>query len=167
MHLFFCSGMFGLFITRVFPHRLTSHGPDVIYERIPLMIAEIRKDAQELINNSIEVTRSCTISEFYSTKIFDFLSGPKHFLPHLVESQRPLLQILDRIKDQKRYLNEKEEAYLVELKQLCLDKDHLDYVYALQSLLKGWFRLHIPFSWLLIIYACIHGILAVSFSGGF
>ena len=53
-----------------------------------------------------------------------------------------------------------------ELGELVLMKDDLDYHYALQGALKIWLFVHIPVTFVMLILAVFHGLMAQAFSTG-
>lgn len=162
----FLSGVFGLLVSRTFPKRITAHGDELMFERLPIYLNEIRKEAQNLVEFSVEDTKSSKLLELYYKELDPFFANFTNQMSHLFESRRPINRLVRLLDSHSRYLNDKEKVYLAELKTLCTDKDHVDYNYALQGLLKKWFTLHIPFSYLLFIFGVVHGILVYSFQGG-
>lgn len=162
----FLSGVGGLILSRSFPKRITAHGDELMFERLPIYLSDIRKEAQNLVEFSVEDTKSSKILELYYKDLDPFFAGFANQVAHLFEGKRPINKLLLQMDSQSRYLNDKEKVYLTELKNLCVDKDHVDYNYALQGLLKKWFFIHIPFSYLLFLFGVVHGILVYSFQGG-
>ena len=162
----FLSGIFGLIISRTFPKRITAHGEELMFERLPIYLNDLRKEAQNLVEFSLEDTKSAKIMELYYQELDPFFAGFTNQTSHLFEGKRPITNILRLLDSHSRYLNDKEKVYLAELKTLCMDKDHVDYNFALQGLLKKWFFVHIPFSYLLFLFGVVHGVLVYSFQGG-
>jgi hypothetical protein len=162
----FVSGVLGLILSRSFPKRITAHGTELMYERLPTYLFELRKEAEELVEYSLEDTKSAKILELYYKDLDPFFANFTNQMSHLFEATRPINQLMRLLGSHERYLNDKEKQYLVELKAMCLEKNHVDYNYALQSLLKRWFYVHIPFSYLLFLFGVVHGLLVYAFQGG-
>jgi hypothetical protein len=160
------SGAFGLVISRVYPARLTLHGENVIYARIPAMRVRLRQEVEALVWKSVEETQSFTLAEFYTTQLADYFARPQHLFQHLVKSEAPLQKILDDVRLLPRYMVDKERAILAEVTECIRAKDNLDFQLACQGLLKYWLFVHIPLTFSLLILGVIHGLLAYSFVGG-
>jgi hypothetical protein len=158
------SGIVGLVLTRVLPGRLSTRGGEVIYEKIPALRHDLQQQAEALALG--EKDTSPAIAEFYARRLADFFSGPKNFWMHLFESSRPLNDLMAELNDLRRFLKENERATLEKLTQLVRQKDGLDYHLALQSALKLWLFVHIPFTYSLMLFTLAHIVLVFAFSGG-
>ena len=160
------SGFFGLFVSRALPKRLTARGGEVLFERIPAIRRELRERAEALALKSISEAKSATIADFYSRELKEFFEGQKHFGLHLLEVSNPIKQLLNRINDLNRYLNEQERSLLAQIAALVRQKDGLDYHHALQLVLKTWLFVHIPLTYSLLLFSLAHIVLVFAFSGG-
>jgi hypothetical protein len=158
------SGVVGLVLTRTLPRRLLTRGGEVIYEKIPALRHALRTEAETLALG--EKTLSPAIAEFYARRLADFFSGPKNFWLHLAESRRPLNDLMAEFDDLRRFLNDADRATLEKLAWLVRQKDGLDYHRALQSTLKLWLFVHIPFTYSLMLFTLVHLVLVFAFSGG-
>ncbi len=159
------SGVVGLAISRRFAARLAGRGEEVIFERIPIFIARLREEAEDLALRSTRETESTTIADFYVERLGPFFDAPRNFTQHLRNSNRARFAMLADIDDMERYLNPKEREYSERLRALVRKKHELDYHYALQATLKGWLFVHIPLNYGLLILAAIHIVLVHAFSG--
>lgn len=156
------SGIAGLFLSRVLPRRLATRGGEVIYEKIPALRHAVRKEAEALaLAGGPQV-----IADFYLENLHEFFRGPKYFWAHLVDSRRPLNNIVRELDELRRYLNEGERGTLEKLRDLVRRKDGLDYHHALQGALKLWLFVHLPLTYSLMIFSVVHIILVFAFSGG-
>lgn len=160
------SGILGLFISRSFPKRLTSHGGEVIYEKIPIVRRALREKAELLALKSIPAVQASTVADFYARDLADFFTRPRNFWRHLFESRSPRNKLLKKIEDLTRFLNEKERTVMSEIADLVRQKDGLDYHRALQLALKVWLFVHIPLTYSLLIFSFVHLVLVYAFSGG-
>ena len=160
------SGVIGLYLNRRLSKLLTRRGEEIIFERIPGFIAELRTEAEELALQCAAGTNSSTISDFYAADLAPFFSGPKNLIRHFRGSRQTLFDLIKQTSNMDRYLNDKEREFAGKLRQLIEKKDELDYQYALQAILKGWLFIHIPLTYGMIILAAIHLVLAYAFSGG-
>lgn len=161
------SGLVGLFITRFFPPRLSTRGEEIIFERIPTFIVEIRQRAEDLLVKSVSDANSTTVSQFCEDRLRPFFARPRHFWRHVLQTTRPRYALLAAIESQYRYLNDDEKQALKEIESLVCVKDDLDYQYALQAALKLWLFVHIPLTYALLIFTVVHLVLVHAFAGVF
>lgn len=159
------SGMVGAFLSKSLPGRLTRRGEEVIFERIPVFIRELRDTADELIANSVEKTGSSSIADFYMTRVRNWMGQPRDGIEHLFELNGRAYQIDNEFENLSRYLNDSEKEILAEFKEMVLKKSDLDYHYALQSALKLWLFIHIPMTYALLVLALVHIVLVHAFTG--
>ena len=175
------SGVLGLWISKRYPPRIARHnrahlgsaesesrkfGEELIFERIPVYIRQVREKAEELIVRSVEESKSSSLADFYSDRLHVYFSGPRNFWLHNMESSRPLDSLIWEVGVLLRYLSEKEQAILVELSELIRIKDQIDYRYALQAMLKWWLFCHVPLTYCLLILTAAHVVVVYAFSGG-
>ena len=159
------SGMFGLYISRRYARMLTRRSEEVVLERILQFIAALRQEAEAVVLASATETGSSTIADFYGNKLSAYFSGPRNTWLHVRGSRRASFALTTELKTMTRYLNEQEMLHADRLIALVERKDQLDYVYALQSLLKAWLFVHIPTTYGLIALALLHLLLVYSFGG--
>ena len=160
------SGVIGLALSRIIPHRLTRRGEEVILERIPIFLAELRSDAEQHVLDSVEATDSSTIKEFYLANLHAYFARPRNFLHHSVASNRPLFTLLNEMDNLSRYLNAEEREFHNRLRGLVCKKDDLDFHHSLQTTLKVWLFVHVPLTYSLLIAAGVHMVLVHAFGGG-
>jgi hypothetical protein len=161
------SGVFGLVLSRVMAFRLTLHGENVMFERIPALRAQLLREAEAIVIKSVEETKSTTIADFYATRLQPYFARPRSRLRHVLGLESPLKGILTDLRLLKRYTNEREHAILAELEDCVEAKDNLDFQLAGQGLLKYWLFVHIPLTASLLILGAIHGLIAFTYVGGF
>jgi hypothetical protein len=160
------SGVWGLFVSRSIPKRLTTRGGEILYERIPAIRRGFQQQAEALALQSVSEARSPTIANFYITQLKDFFERPQNLSLHFLEVRRPLNLLLNKISDLNRYSDAKERETLEKIAELVRQKDGLDYHHALQLSLRGWLFVHIPLTYSLLIFSIVHIILVYAFSGG-
>ncbi|PPR69302.1 MAG: hypothetical protein CFH00_00345 [Alphaproteobacteria bacterium MarineAlpha1_Bin1] len=159
------SGLIGLYLSRRFARALTRDTEEVVLERIPQFIADLRGQAEALVIESAVETNSSRISDYYTGQLSSFFAKPKNMHQHLLGSSRATFSLLTGLDNMKRYLDDREMAYAERLRQLVESKDKLDYAYALQTVLKVWLFVHIPATYGLILLALLHLLLVYSFGG--
>ncbi len=160
------SGVFGWFVSRAIPKRMTTRGGEVLFDRIPAIRRSIHQRAEDLALKSVPEGKSTTIADFYIKHLDSFFREPQNGLKHLFEIQSPLQRRIYQISDLNRFLNEKERTVMDQIAELVRQKDGLDYHYSLQFTLKAWLFAHIPLTYGLLIFSLVHIVLVYAFSGG-
>lgn len=154
------SGIAGLAFSRWAPGRLTVHGENVIFERIPALRAALQCEVEEIVAESIAKSHSSTIADYYEKKLRHYFSTRHHFWHHIIGYNKPLFRLLSEVQALDRYFNSEERAIMARIVEKIHDKDNLDFQQASQGLLKGWLFVHIPLTYSMILAATIHGIMA-------
>lgn len=164
--LFVCilfSGLLGLYLSKTFPRRLTRRGEEVVFERIPGFIAQLREEAEQLTIEAAGTTYSSSIPDFYTSNLASFFIKPRYFFNHLVHSHIHLIRLLRDLEDLQRYLDDKEKVYAQKLMRLVKRKDYLDYHYTLQFSLKAWLFAHVPLTYGLLVFLALHVVFVYAF----
>lgn len=160
------SGIFGWWLSRQMPGRLSTLGGEVIYERVPLVLRRLRERAEAISVATVEPSGAATLAEFYTHELSPHFAAPADFWAHLVASRRPLKVKLQRLTDRRRYLTAIELVAADELADLLRQKDQLDAQRAGQLLLKTWLFVHIPLTYAMLIFTVVHIVVVYAFSGG-
>ncbi len=165
--LVFLSGVIGLYLTRVYPKRLTDLGDEVFFEYIPVVHRKLRDQIEVLALNNNESSGQSEMPQFYREELRLFVVGRPAILSHLYgESSRQWRTVLQAVADHRRYMNEDEQQSLNEIEKLLRRKYQLDAQYVLQGALKLWLFIHIPATYALIIFMFFHSLLVHAWSGG-
>lgn len=159
------TGVVGLYLTRVFPERLTAKGGDTIFEEIPKLIYEIRINAESIVTNSVASTKQSTLADFYAMHLAHFFLGVRNSWSHLRGSNSPYQKLRFGMQGVRRYLSAQETEILEQLEALVSEKDRLDAQYIYLKVLKVWLFFHIPASYALMVLCVFHAVLAVRFMG--
>lgn len=160
------SGIFGWWLSRTLPKRLTTAGGEVPYERIPVIRRDLRRQAEALVLGAIPTAKATTLADFYTGRLAAFFDGPANFRAHALGSRRPLATLLDDFIEVERFLGPAEKETSAKLADLVRQKDALDFHRAGQLLLKSWLFVHIPLTYGLLVFSFVHIVLVYSFSGG-
>jgi hypothetical protein len=161
----FISGLAGLWLSRRLPKRLTTRGKTMLFERLPIVRRELADSVEQLVLQSIERTDSKLIADFYRSRLICYFARPQFFFSHIIESDRPRQALLSEIYDLNRYANSTEKDILQQLTGKVNEKNHLDYQYALQWLLKAWPFVHIPLTYSLLLTIALHIVIGYQFRG--
>jgi hypothetical protein len=159
------SGIVGLVLSRVLPRRLKVRGGEVLYEKIPAIRHALQVKAETLALGG--QAASPIIAEFYSRRLAGFFAGPQNFWQHLLlESSQSINELLANVQDLRRLLSAADAATLDQLALWARQKDGLDYHHSLQTTLKLWLFVHLPFTYLLMLFTFWHIVVVFAFSGG-
>ncbi|NJM91902.1 MAG: hypothetical protein HC861_03920 [Rhodospirillaceae bacterium] len=158
------SGLVGVALSRLLPHRISARGERVIFERIPVLRAQIARDIEQLAMTSVQETRASTIADFYIAELAPYLQRPKHLMSHLLGGNRPERRLHVAIRELERYLDERGRQILGEIDSLVSAKADLDYQYAIQFTLKGWLFFHLPLNYGLMLFSLVHIVLVYAFA---
>jgi hypothetical protein len=158
------SGVYGLYMTRTIPRKLTATGFEVIFEQIPEKRRQLVACARNLI---LETARSTdVIAKFYLHHLAQFMERPRSFAYNLSPSLRTSKTLIEEIRHLDRYLSPPQRESSRKLSTLVREKEDLDYHWALQGRLKVWLFVHIGMTYGLLLVSVLHGVIAHSFGGG-
>lgn len=158
------SGVYGLYVTRVYPSRLNSLNEEVIFERIPAFRQRIAAQARALILQACE--SSDVLAKLYTNRLAAFFERPRKLAYLIRPNGRMRRQLISEIEDLDRYLAEDQRGLGQQLSAMVKQRDDLDYHYALQGRLKIWLFAHIGLTYSLLAVALLHMVMAHAFSGG-
>lgn len=160
------SGLVGVALSRLLPHRISARGERVIFERIPILRAQITREIEQLAIASVQETRASTIADFYAAELAPYLQRPKHLFGHLIGANKPERRLHVAIRELERYLDERGRQILGEIDQLVSAKADLDYQYVTQLTLKSWLFFHVPLNYGLMLFTLVHIVLVYAFATG-
>ena len=121
------------------------------YERIPELVAEVRRRAEGLVS-----TCDRSVQSLYERKIAPALAAPERSAAYFLDvtgGVRSRLKELDYLVD---LLPPAEKEKLAELERLYRTKLELDAHYTLQQALRVWLWVHLPPSLALLALAALH-----------
>lgn len=156
------SGLAGWGLSRWLPPRLTAGGDNVIYERIPALRAALRVEAENLVEQSVAVAQSPAIADFYSARLRDYFVRPRAISSGWLGARPASAGLLDEAGALDQFLDAKEREIMAQIKGLVQAKHQLDRQLAGQRLLKLWLFVHIPLTYALLVFAIVHGLLALT-----
>lgn len=162
----FVSGVIGLYWSRTLPPKLALVSQEVIYERIPMLRAQMRERAEAAALAAVRASGATTLGEYYAQHLQSYFAGPRglgYYLRPTTSRRRELLAGLTALG---RYLSETEQKHCEQLFALVRRRDDLDFHAAVQWRLKTWLFVHIGLTYPLLVVAALHGWLAHLFDGG-
>jgi len=153
------SGVLGFLIQIYYPKRLTEIGHELIFERIPDAIVDIRTEAMQVIEENIKTTQSETLLRFYEESLDHYFRRP-HFIPqHIIGSQAAEFWLKKRFAAVRHLSNADELLTLQKLEALAVNKNRIDQQYAFQWVMKLWLFIHIPSVIALLLFIFWHFLL--------
>ncbi|WP_416899043.1 MAG: hypothetical protein ACMVY4_04760 [Minwuia sp.] len=138
------SGILGYWMQKVIPRRLTENGLEVIWERIPNEVAEIRGKAEAIVEEAAEKAASDTLARYYTETLAWYFRRPRFLTSHFVGFQTGRAYIRREFTAIARYLDDTERQYLGQLEDLAQIKNRLDFAYAVNGMAKLWLLFHVP-----------------------
>lgn len=143
-YLLSLSGLAGYAMQRVFPQALTESGVEVIYERIPAHVADLRARAEAIVLECTGETGSDTLAKHYTNTMSWFFDRPRFFWAHVAFSRRGGSWLRTQREAISRYLDDRERSFFEKFEDLAQLKNRVDMHYAFQSLMKRWLLVHVP-----------------------
>ncbi len=146
------SGVIGVFLQKWIPKLLASGlAMEVLYERIPELVAEIRERANGLAQNCTD-----TLQEFYRKHIAYALATPQARLIYYVDITGGVQARLKQFEYVRGLLVVEEKEKLNQLEACYKAKLEIDAHFTLQRALRWWLLLHVPASLVLLALLGLH-----------
>lgn len=146
------SGLAGLALQRWLPRALGSGlGTEVLYERIPELVAEIRDKAERLAARCSE-----PVQALYGERVAPTLETAKRrpiYFLDITGGKQAHLKEFDYLA---KLLPDVERRKLRRLAELYKTKMQIDAHYTLQGALRWWLWLHVPTSFVLLLLLALH-----------
>lgn len=150
------SGVIGYGMLIIYPKRLTQRDVEVIYERIPGIIGDLRNAAEEVVLACTRDTGSDTLSRHYLETFHWFFQRPRFFFSHVVDADLEDHWVRKQSAVVARYLDAAEKPYLDKLREIAHAKTKIDFNYAVQTVMKAWLFVHVPLAAALMMLAIWH-----------
>jgi len=158
------SGIYGLYITRAIPKKLTQTRSEPIFESIPRLRRRIAMEAKQIVEHNF--ANSNVLDSFFRKHLQPFFEQRRKLAYLISPSAREARQLVSEIQKCERYLSDDDRQHSRQLLQLVRERDDLDYHFAMQGRLKCWLIAHVACTYSLLIVGVLHGIMAHAFAGG-
>lgn len=158
------SGVWGLYITRTYPRKLSNTRIEYIFEQIPTQRYLLMQEAETIVLQNCQA--SPTLGDFYRDRLLPYFAGSRSFWYLAFPTGRLRRNLMLELRHLDRYLAVDQRNAARDLGRLIQDRDDMDYQFALQGQLKGWLFFHIGCSAVLVILAIFHTVLVHAFDGG-
>ena len=138
------SGILGYILQKINPKRLVQTDFEIIFERIPAELAQIRSDAEAEIRACAKETGSDTLGRHYMETLTWYFRQPRFFLNNAFGGNAGDHWLRNQYRTVDRYLSDSEKPYLERVNNLAQLKAKIDIHYACQSIMKKWLLIHVP-----------------------
>ena len=159
------SGLFGWYLNRTTPKKLSVIGKEFILEDIPSIRQQLAERAYAIAIAAAGRLESTALAEHYGKYLVPFFQGRRSLTYALVPTGRLRRHHLENLERLDRYLNSDGRESRNQMSALVQAKDDLDFQHALQRRLRTWVIFHVLFIWLFVFLSIVHAVLAHRFHG--
>jgi hypothetical protein len=159
------SGLWGWYLSLSAPMKLSKLRQEIIFERIPVLRAEVAQEAHQIVRSLASDPRADALPDLYARRLAQYFLNRRGWAYRLWPNSRLRNELRAELSALARYCPENQLGSHQELARLIDRKDDLDFHAAHQGWLKGWLFVHIGFTYVLIVLATLHSLLAHNFSG--
>jgi hypothetical protein len=146
------SGIFGVLLQKWIPKILASGlATEVVYERIPELINEIREKVEALIQTCAD-----PVKDFYNKNIAVSLLVPQPRLIYYLDITGGIQSRTRQFEYLRSFLSAEDKEELNKLEAFYKTKLEIDAHYTLQRALRWWLYTHVPLSLVLLILIVFH-----------
>lgn len=146
------SGLLGVALQKWIPRILTSGLTiEVVYERIPELVREIRDRAE-----GVAIAGTDPVRDFYQKNVAAALVAPQTRLIYYFDitgGSHPRARQFEYLR---RVLSSEDRNNLDQIESIYKTKLELDAHYTLQKALRWWLYAHVPVSLMLIVLLAVH-----------
>jgi len=161
------SGIFGLWLSRWLPPRITRSGESLVYERIPRLRRQLEDEAELLVRQAETEAASSTLADFHRQVLAPYFKHTPGLFSPLAADDSAHHRAQSELAALRRYLSGAEMALAERLEELLEAKRNLDAQYAGQRLLKLWLFAHLPLTCALFVFVAAHLWLVAQYSHRF
>ncbi|WP_164102507.1 hypothetical protein [Candidatus Laterigemmans baculatus] len=157
------SGLYGWFVSRSAPRKLTAVAGDYRLERVGWDRQRIADAAAKLCKRLDASLASNVLADYYSNALQPYFATrpPLAYLavPNGIRRRR----LLSNLNNLDRYLSDETRGLAGQLAALVRTRDELDFHFALQLRLRLWVVVHSMLSVALLVWSCAHVLLVLNF----
>lgn len=159
------SGLWGLYLSRTYPRRLTKASEQYLFETIPALRSRLSHQARTLVQRAVQQSGSTTLADHYTGALGAFFEVPASPWTIWFSGTQRRREILQHLTQLQRYLSDTEKSLGEHLFRLTRKKDELEYQYTLQLILRGWIFLHLALTYSLLALVTVHTAMVHAFAG--
>ena len=158
------SGVLGLWLSRWLPPRLTRSGESLVYERIPMLRYRLVTEVKQIVRAAETETQSTTLGDFYVRVLAGYFAHVPAWLAPLAGGDAEHHRVKLELEALRHFLSVREIAIADQLADVIEAKRNLDNQFAGQRLLKLWLFVHIPLTFVLLVFTAGHVWLVLHYS---
>ncbi len=159
------SGLWGLYLSRTYPRRLSKTSEQYLFETIPALRSRLSQQARTLVRQAVQQSGATTLADHYTGSLGAFFEVPASPWAIWMSGTKRRREILQDLTHLQRYLSDTEKSLGEHLFRLTRKKDELEYQYTLQLFLRGWIFAHLAMTYSLLVLVTIHTVMAHAFAG--
>lgn len=159
------SGVWGLWLSRRTPRLLAKLREEVVWERIPVLHAELLRETQAVVAELVQLPRSEALSDFFARRLVPFFVRGRGIGYRVWPSSRLRNSLRAELNALERYCPADQRAAHQRLGRLIDRQDDLQFHAAHQGWLKGWLFLHLVCTSLLLVFSALHVFQALTHRG--
>lgn len=146
------SGLAGVALQKWVPALMARHlTVEVIYERVPEMIARLQEEAGQTMAGASEV-----LQRFYDAQVQPALAGVAPSWSYLFDVHAGREKRLSEFEHFRAFVGDADKDRLVDLRTLVAEKMEIEAHYSLQRILRLWPLLHVPPAMVLLAAVAAH-----------
>lgn len=161
--IFILIGLFGVYLQHIIPVKLADLEIEVVYEKIPQIISELRERVHGLLKKPDGSLVSPLLSSFCKQEVFPFFKEALPGFRYAFSVTSGLIDKLHKFDNCYQFLGDDERCVLEEIKKHFKDKQKLDVHASLQWLLRRWLWLHVFLACLLTVFVTYHLVLILRY----
>ena len=153
------TGIIGYVVQMILPRRMTETGEEIIYEKIPEEIYEIRSNARSAMLNYTEASGSDLLSKHYDSGLRWFFEQPRFYMNHVLGGAKAPAWVRSQFDAIRRFASPDAMEHVDEIEKLAIHKLNVDTHFACQDVMKRWLLIHLPLAIAFLVTVLWHIIL--------
>ena len=153
------TGIVGYVVQAILPRRMTETGEEIIYEKIPEEIYEIRNSAKSAMLAYTESSGSNLLSKHYDSALRWFFEQPRFYINHVLGGAKAPAWVRSQFEAIRRFASPDSMEHVDEIERLALHKLNVDTHFACQDVMKRWLLVHLPLAVAFLVTVVWHIIL--------
>ena len=146
------SGLIGVGLQKWVPALLAAQlTVEVIYDRIPDMVEQLRAESAKTMNGASDV-----LQRFYDAQVQPALAGLAPSWAYLLDARSGRAERLAPFEHIQSFVGEGDKERLADLKTIVSEKLEIEAHYSLQRILRLWPLTHVPPAMLLLALVVAH-----------
>jgi hypothetical protein len=159
------SGVYGVYISRTAPKRLTNVSVQPRFDRIGWHRDQVLIAARKTLSDLSDSEDQNVLESFYDRALNPYFSSPVTFAYLVVPNSTARRRLLSGLTELSRYFDKEVQAASNRLASLVRHRDDLNYQYAIQLRLRIWLVVHAALSGVLVIWSLVHAYIAIAMLG--